>query len=81
MNKSIISDVLTIMFANKGVTDNIELMRCNILAMEIERQVLAGNCSIETVKASIAFRSTNYDLQVPDEFLQELIDRANLLNK
>ena len=72
-----ISSVLTLMFANKGITDNVDLMRCNLLAMTIENHINTGAIpTLDEVKKTNSYRSLDRVITVSDEFLQELIDKA-----
>lgn len=74
---SLISSVLTLMFANKGITDNVDLMRCNILAMTIENHINTGTIpTLDEVKETSSYRSLDSVITVSDEFLQKLIDKA-----
>lgn len=69
--------MLTLMFANKGVTDDVDLMRCNILAMVIENRINTGAIpTLDEVKETKSYRSLDTVIIVPDKFLQELIDKA-----
>lgn len=71
-----ISEVLTLMFAQElNVTDNTDLMRCNILAMEIERE----NHTLESIKETSGYRGCHYDVPFNDEFLQKLLDKKKEL--
>ena len=76
MSKYPIASVLTLMFMTElGVTDNIDLMRCNILAMEIERV----EHTIDSIKETSAYKGCIYDVYFDDSFLQSLLDRKLLL--
>jgi len=67
-----IASVLTLMFATVlGVSDNIDLMRCNILAMEIEGK----EHTLNSIKNTMAYRGCVYDVPFDDSFLQSLLDR------
>lgn len=75
MKKELISNVLTIMFSQLGVRDNTKLMRCSILAMEIE----SNNHTLESIKQTSAYLGVNYDVPISDEFLQSLLDKKKEL--
>jgi len=75
MKKGLISNVITIMFAQNGVKDNTDLMRCNILAMEIER----NEHTFESIKKTSAYLGCNYDVPMTDKFLQSLLDKKQEL--
>ena len=75
MKPLLISSVITLMCANLGVTDNVDLMRANILAMEIE----AHNHTIDSVKETSAYKGCHYDIPFNDEFLQSLLDKKKEL--
>lgn len=75
MKTGLISNVITLMFAQAGVEDNTDLMRCDILAMEIER----NEHTIESVKKTSAYLGCNYDVPMTDEFLQSLLDKKQEL--
>ena len=75
MKAGLISNVITIMFAQAGVEDNTDLMRCNILAMEIER----NEHTIKSIKQTSAYLGCNYDVPMTDEFLQSLLDKKQEL--
>lgn len=67
-------NVLTwVFFASQGITDNINLMRCQMLCLA----VCTPGATLESVKDSTGYRSCLYD--IPDRFLtdekiQEMID-------
>ena len=75
MKAGLISNVITLMFAQAGVEDNTDLMRCNILAMEIER----NEHTIKSIKQTSAYLGCNYDVPMTDEFLQSLLDKKQEL--
>lgn len=75
MKNKLISNIITLMFAEAGVKDNIDLIRCNILAMEIER----NNHTIKSIKKTSAYLGCNYDVPMSDEFLQSLLDKKQEL--
>ena len=76
MKSGLISNVLTIMFAQDlGVTDNVDLMRANILAMEIER----NEHTIESIKGTSAYLGCHYDIPFNDDFLQSLLGKKQEL--
>lgn len=75
MKNKLISNIITLMFIKKGVKDNIDLIRCNILAMEIER----NNHTIESIKKTSAYLGCNYDIPMSGEFLQSLLDKKQEL--
>lgn len=76
MNPILISSVLTLMFLNDlGVTDNTDLMRANILALEIAGK----NHTVETIKETSAYKGCHYDIPFNDEFLQSLLNKNNEL--
>lgn len=67
-----ISEVITLMFAQDlGVKDNVDLMRCSILAMEIERV----DHTIESIKETSAYRGCHYDVPFNDVFLKSILDK------
>lgn len=73
---TIISSVLTLMFAqNLGVTDNTDLIRANILAMEIADR----EHTIESIKETSAYKGCHYDIPFNDDFLQSLFDKKTEL--
>ena len=67
-------NVLTwVFFVSQGITDNTDLMRCQMLCIEVTKQ----GATVESVKNSIGYKSCIYD--IPDRFLtdekiQEMID-------
>lgn len=71
MKTSLISDVITLMFFQKGITDDVDLMRCNILAMEIAR----NEHTVESIKKTSAYLGCNNDVPTSDEFLQSLLNK------
>jgi hypothetical protein len=76
MKPLLISSVLTLMFAQDlSITDNADLMRANILALEIE----SNEHTIESVKETSAYKSCHYDISFNDEFLQSLLDKKKEL--
>lgn len=75
MKTGLISDVITLIFAQADVKDNTDLVRCNILAMEIER----NNHTIESIKKTSEYLGCNYDVPMSDEFLQSLLDKKQEL--
>jgi hypothetical protein len=75
MKTGLISNVITLMFSQAGVEDNTDLMRCNILAMEIER----NEHTIKSIKQTSAYLGCNYDVPMTDEFLQSLLDKKQEL--
>lgn len=77
-NKTMISSIITLMFAQDlGVTDNVDLMRANILAMEIE----SHNHTIESIKETSAYKGCHYDIPFNDVFLQSILDKKQELLK
>ena len=77
MKTSLISDVITLMFFQKGITDDADLMRCNILAMEIARNIH----TIESIKKTSAYLGCNYNVPMSDEFLQSLLNKKEEIIK
>ncbi len=76
MKDFLVSNVITLMFAQDlGVTDNTDLIRANILGMEIER----NDHTIESIKETSAYRGCHYDIPFNDEFLQTLLDKKQSL--
>lgn len=73
------SDILTnVLLTNFGSTKNKEdFARCHILCMIIVRLKKENNLSIESIKATSAYASFQYDVGCDDGFLQKLIDEAN----
>ena len=72
MKPLLISSVLTIIFAQDlGETDNVNLMRANILAIEIENY----EHTIESIKKTSAYLGCHYDIPFSDEFLQSLFNK------
>jgi hypothetical protein len=76
MKTDLISNVITLMFAQAGVEDNTDLMRCNILAMEIA----GNNHTIESIKKTSAYLGCNYNVPMSDEFLKSLLNKKQELN-
>jgi hypothetical protein len=75
-NSFLVSDVITLMFAQElGVTDNTDLIRANILGMEIER----NDHTIESIKKTSAYMGCHYDIPFNDDFLQSLLDKKKEL--
>lgn len=78
MKPLVISSVITIMFAQDlGVTDNVDLIRANILAMEIE----SHDHTIESIKQTSAYLGCHYDIPFNDVFLQSILDKKQELLK
>ncbi len=75
-NNKLISPVLTLMFNEIGVTDNADLMRCNIFAIEIEVRMRTKVPTIAELKETSAYNGVHYDVPFTDEFLQKLINKA-----
>ena len=72
----LISNVITLMFAQDlGVIDNTDLIRANILAMEIE----SNEHTIESIKKTSAYLGCHYDIPFNDEFLQSILDKKKEL--
>ncbi|OQC48678.1 MAG: hypothetical protein BWX61_00036 [Bacteroidetes bacterium ADurb.Bin035] len=73
------SDILTnVLLTNFiSIKDNTDQIRCHILCMTIVRLKKENNLSIESIKATSAYASFQYDVGCDDEFLQKLIDEAN----
>ncbi len=68
-----IPNVITIMFhQDLGITDNTDLMRCQILGFELE----STEHTIESIKQTSAYKGCHYDVPFNDEFLQKLINKA-----
>ena len=69
-------NILTwVFFGSQGITDNTDLMRCNILCMEICRQ--DKNATLKSIKDSSAYKGCIYDIPdklITDEKIQEIID-------
>jgi hypothetical protein len=76
MKPLLISSVITLMFVQDlNITDNTDLMRANILAMEIE----SNEHTIESIKKTSAYKGCHYDIPFNDEFLQSLLDKRKEL--
>lgn len=73
------SDILTnVLLTNFiSIKDKADQIRCHILCMTIVRLKKENNLSIESIKATSAYASFQYDIGCDDEFLQKLIDEAN----
>ena len=72
MKPLLISSVLTLMFAQElNITDNTDVMRANILAMEIE----SNDHTIESIKKTSAYMGCHYNIPFNDEFLQSLLNK------
>jgi len=72
---TLVADVITIMFHQAGVTDNVDLMRAQILGLEIQSK----DHTIESIKQTSAYRGCHYDIPFSDEFLQTLLDKKKEL--
>lgn len=70
-----IAEVITLMFANAGVSDSVDLMRAHILGMEIERV----DHTVDSIKSTSAYLGCHYDIPFNDIFLQSLLDKASSL--
>ena len=71
-----IAAVITLMFAQElGITDNIDLIRANILGMEIE----AKEHTLESIKTTSAYMGCHYDIPFSDEFLQKILGKRQQL--
>lgn len=77
MKTDLVSNVITLMFAQAGVEDNMDLMRCNILAMEIAR----NEHTVESIKKTSAYLGCNNDVPTSDEFLQSLLNKKEEIIK
>ena len=76
MKPLLISSVITLMFAQDlGITDNTDLMRANILAMEIESK----EHTIESIKETSAYKGCHYDIPFDDVFLQSILNKKTEL--
>ena len=76
MKPLLTSSVLTLMFVQDlNVTDNTDLMRANILAMEIE----SNDHTIKSIKETSAYKGCHYDISFDDTFLQSLLDKKKEL--
>jgi hypothetical protein len=73
------SETLTnVLLANfRSIEDKTDFTRCHILCMTIVRLKKENNLSIESIKATSAYASFQYDVGCDDEYLQKLIDEAN----
>lgn len=80
MKPGIISDSITLHFANLGVRDNMDLMRCSIFAMDIERLSTEDNLNKESIKQLSSYNGVvNNIISMTDEFLDEIIEKADFL--
>lgn len=78
MEKNIISSVLTLKLAGDyKCTDNTDLIRLNMLAMELS----SGNHTIDTIKETIGFRTAYSNFNLNDEYILELIEKVEELTK
>lgn len=76
MKPLLISSVITLMFVQDlNIIDNTDLMRVNILSMEIEN----NNHTIESIKDTSAYKGCHYDVSFDDNFLQSLLDKKKEL--
>jgi hypothetical protein len=67
-------NVLTwVFFASQGIVDNVNLMRCQLLCME----VIKDGANLESVKESTGYKSCIYD--IPDHLIsdQKIIEMLN----
>lgn len=65
--------ILWVFFASQGITDNSDLMRCEMLSLA----VCTPGATIASVKDSTGYRSCLYDIPnrfLTDEKIQEMID-------
>ena len=78
MKPLLISNVITLMFVQDlKITDNTDLMRANILAMEIE----SNKHTIESIKETSAYKGCHYDIPFDDVFLKSILDKKTELIK
>lgn len=83
MNKkeslTVIASAVTLRFANAGITDNIDLMRCNIFGMDLAQITAEQNGSVlfDSVKKSTGYRGL--PVLVDDHVLQEIIEQAEYI--
>ena len=76
MNSNIISSVLTLKLAGDyKCTDNTDIIRLNMLAMELSN----GNHTIDSVKETIGFRTASSNFNLSDEYILELIEKVKEL--
>lgn len=70
------SNTLTwVFFASQGITDNCDLMRAQMLCMQLCE--LGDNATVEMVKNTAGYKSCIYDIPdilICDEKIQEMID-------
>jgi hypothetical protein len=72
MKPLLISSVITLMFVQDlKITDNTDLMRANILAIEIE----SNEHTIESIKETSAYKGCHYDIPFDDVFLKSILDK------
>jgi hypothetical protein len=78
MKPLLISSVITLMFVQDlKITDNTDLMRANILAIEIE----SNEHTIESIKETSAYKGCHYDIPFDDVFLKSILDKKTELIK
>lgn len=64
-----------VFFASHGIKDNADLIRCNILCMEICRQ--GESATVESIKETGAYKGCGNDIPdwlLTDEKIQEMIN-------
>ena len=72
MSKKIIDAVLTIKMVNdSGCTDNSDIARMNMLAMEIQKN---PNIKVSELKQTMGYKSCIYNINFDDKYLQSLLD-------
>lgn len=76
---SVIASAITLRFANAGITDNIDLMRCNIFGMDVATitKKQKGCVLFDTVKNCTGYRGL--PVFVDDGVLQDIIEQAEYI--
>ena len=76
---TVIASAITLRFANAGISDNIDLIRCNIFGMDVARltEQQKGSVLFDTVKNSTGYRGL--PIFVDDHVLQEIIEQAEYI--
>lgn len=77
MTNSQISDSLTLMFVNKGLKDNANLMRAHMLCMDIAFE----EHTLESIKETPNYINFEQNVAIPDEFLEEILAKAKYLKE
>jgi len=74
-----ISSSITLHFANAGITDNADLIRCNMFGQALADMAMDNNLTMDNAYNDLSYSSLPCHIDTPS--MQEIIDKVNKLKE